>query len=270
VDAEREANLRNWESRVDVHAGSPSYDLAGFAADPNALTRVIAYDAPFLGDLTGLDVVHLQCHIGKDTLSLARLGARVTGVDFSPRAIKAASSLADAAGIQGARFVESELYATGDVLGADFDLVYTGVGALCWLPDIARWAQVVAALLRPGGRLYVRDAHPMLMAIHDERPDDQLVVQWPYFEGPAVRWERPTTYVDDLPISEPVMYDWNHGLGEMVSAVLDAGLTLSALREHTFCDWKALPSMVETDVGWVLPEGPERLPLMFTLEAHKQ
>jgi SAM-dependent methyltransferase len=270
VDAEREANLRNWESRVDVHAGAPSYDLAGFAADPNALTRVVAYDAPFLGDLTGLDVVHLQCHIGKDTLSLARLGARVTGVDFSPRAIKAASSLADAARIPGARFVESELYATGDVLGADFDLVYTGVGALCWLPDIARWAQVVAALLRPGGRLYVRDAHPMLMAIHDERPDDQLVVQWPYFEGPAVRWERPTTYVDDLPISEPVIYDWNHGLGEMVSSVLDAGLTLSALREHTFCDWKALPSMVETDAGWVLPERPERLPLMFTLEAHKQ
>jgi SAM-dependent methyltransferase len=270
VDAEREANLRNWESRVPVHASSPTYDLAGFAGDPNQLSHVVAYDAPFLGDLTGLDVVHLQCHMGKDTLSLARLGARVTGVDFSPSALDAARTLAAAAGIDDARFVESELYATGDVLGGDFDVVYTGVGALCWLPDIAQWADVVAALLKPGGRLYVRDAHPMLMAIrHDERSDDQLVVQWPYFEGPAQRWDKPTTYVDDLPISETVMYDWNHGLGEIVTGVLDAGLTLTALREHAFCDWKALPSMIEADEGWVLPEARERLPLMFTLEARK-
>jgi SAM-dependent methyltransferase len=207
--------------------------------------------------------------MGKDTLSLARLGARVTGVDFSPSALHEARRLAAAAGIDNARFVESELYATGDVLGAEFDLVYTGVGALNWLPDIAGWAQVVAALLRPNGRLYVRDAHPMLMAIHDERTDDKLVVQWPYFEGPAQRWDKPTTYVDDLPISETVMYDWNHGLGETVQAVLDAGLTLTALREHDFCDWKALPSMIEVDEGWVLPSGRERLPLMFTLEARQ-
>jgi SAM-dependent methyltransferase len=267
MDAEREANLKNWESRVPVHAGSPSYDLGGFAADSSALSHVVAYDAPFLGDLTGLDVVHLQCHMGKDTLSLARLGARVTGVDFSPSALYEARRLAEMAGIDNARFIQSELYATGEVLGADFDLVYTGVGALNWLPSITGWAQVVAALLRPGGRLYVRDAHPMLVTIQDERTDDQLVVEWPYFEGRAMRWETATTYVDDLPISEPVTYEWSHGLGQIVQAVLDAGLTLTALREHDFCDWKALPSMIEADEGWVLPNGRERLPLMFTLEA---
>ena len=111
-------------------------------------------------------MVHLQCHIGTDTISLARLGGRVTGVDFSPGALAVARDLAVACGVE-ARFVESELYGVPEVLGPDFDLVYTGVGALCWLPDIAGWARVVAALLRPGGRLYVRDAHPILNTLHD-------------------------------------------------------------------------------------------------------
>src|SRR3954452_3382466 len=138
-DEPRAANFRNWESRVPVHAASADYDLAGLAADPERLSPVVAYDRRWLGDLTGLDVVHLQCHIGTDTISLARLGGRVTGVDFSPSALGVARELATAAGVA-VRFVESELYAVPAVLGAEFDLVYTGVGALNWLPDIAGWA----------------------------------------------------------------------------------------------------------------------------------
>src|SRR4029077_5637160 len=143
---------------------------------------------------------------GKDTLSLARLGARVTGVDFSPSAIGEARRLAVAAGIADARFVESELYATGDVLGAEFDLVYTGVGALNWLPDIAGWARVVAAVLRPGGRLYIRDGHPMLNTLHDGIDDDVLRVTLPYFEGHALRWVNEVTYTDGDPIASPEQY----------------------------------------------------------------
>src|SRR4029077_12819164 len=127
-----------WESRVPVHAASRTYDLAGLAADRARLSPVVTYDRPWLGDLTGLDVVHVQCHIGHDTVSLARLGGRVTGVDFSPSALAVARDLATACGVD-ARFVESELYAVPDVLGPDFDLVYTGVGAINWLPDIAGW-----------------------------------------------------------------------------------------------------------------------------------
>jgi 2-polyprenyl-3-methyl-5-hydroxy-6-metoxy-1,4-benzoquinol methylase len=249
-----------------VHAASRDYDVAGLAADPRRLSGVVSFDRPWLGDLTGLDVVHLQCHIGTDTLSLARLGGRVTGVDFSPSALEVARDLA-AAGGAGIRYVESELYAVPEVLGGDFDLVYTGVGALPWLPSISGWAAIVAGLLRPGGRLYVRDAHPMLMAVQ-QAPDGAIHVGLPYFEGDAQHWVSELTYTDGPPITSPEQYEWNHGLGEIVQAVLDAGLLVAALREHTECEWQALPQMVEgTDGKFRLPEGQERLPLMFTLEA---
>jgi SAM-dependent methyltransferase len=267
TDDPRAANLRNWESRVAIHAASDTYDLAGLAADPNAFSRVAAYDLVALGDVRGVDGVHLQCHIGTDTVSLARAGARMTGVDFSPQALAVARDLALACGVD-VRFVESELYAVSDVLGRDFDLVYTGVGALCWLPDIAGWARVVAGLLRPGGRLYVRDAHPMLNAIDDAAGDGGLRVTLPYFEGGPQRWVAAETYTDGPAIGSPESYEWNHGLGEIVQAVLDAGLTVTALREHRECEWQALPQMVRTADGrYRLPAGSDRLPLMFTLEA---
>ena len=266
MDEFRSANFRNWESRVPVHVAATGYGLAELAAGRRRLSGVVGRDAPYLGDLAGLDVVHVQCHIGTDTISLARLGGRVTGVDFSPSALEAGRDLATAAGVD-VRFVESELYAIPEVLNADFDLVYTGVGALNWLPDIAGWARVVAGLLRAGGRLYFRDAHPMLMTLDDERADDLLVVALPYFEGAPNRWDTPTTYVDNLPIAETVTYEWNRGLGEIVQAVIDAGLRVTAVREHAYCEWQALPALVEVDDVWVLPEGRDRLPLMFTLEA---
>lgn len=250
-----------------MHATSRDYDLAGLAADPARLSGVVSRDAPYLGDLTGLDAVHVQCHIGTDTISLARLGARVTGIDFSPTSLAAARELAANAGID-ATFVESELYAIPDNVDATFDLVYTGVGALCWLPDIAGWARVVAGLLGPGGRLYVRDGHPMLATLDDEREDQTLIVTYPYFEGAPTRFESNITYADDAEITEPVMYEWNHGLGEIVQAVLDAGLTVTALREHDHLEWRQFRWMEPTADGqWVLPAGRERLPMMFTLEA---
>jgi SAM-dependent methyltransferase len=269
VDEFRSTNLRNWESRVPVHATPAGYDPWSLAADPNRVSGVVARDAPWLGDLSGLDVVHVQCHIGTDTLSLARLGARITGVDFSPSALAVARDLAAAAGIDDARFIESELYAIPEVLGPDFDLVYTGVGAINWLPDIAAWARVVAGLLRPGGRLYIRDGHPMLYTLDDERADGLLVVALPYFEGAPNRWDTPTTYAGKQRIAETITYEWNHGLGQIVQGVLDAGLHVTALREHRECEWQAHPLMVETVAGYVLPEGADRLPAMFTLEARK-
>jgi SAM-dependent methyltransferase len=267
LDEYRAENFRNWESRVPVHAASRDYNLAGLAADPTKLSPVVTYDRPRLGDLTGLDAVHVQCHIGTDTVSLGRLGARVTGVDFSPGALAVARDLARDCGID-ARFVESELYAIPAVLGPEFDLVYTGVGALNWLPDIAGWARVVAGLLRPGGRLYLRDAHPMLLTMDYERADGLLSVVEPYFEVEAQYGHHERTYTDGPTVASPGQYEWNHGLGEIVQAVIDAGLTVTALREHQECEWKALECFVEGDDGkFRLPEGAARLPLMFTLEA---
>src|SRR6185295_5014084 len=192
------------------------YGLDAFRHDPAHLSGVVRFDLPRLGDIAGLDAVHLQCHIGTDTLSLARLGARMHGLDFSPSALAVARRLASDCG-QAIEYVESEVYRAVDVLGAErFDLVYTGIGALCWLPDVRRWARVVSGLLRPGGRLFIREGHPMLWSLSDPRDDELLVVEFPYFEiAGGTAFSDTTTYVDhDGELSSPDTIQWNHGLAE--------------------------------------------------------
>ena len=181
----RAINLANWESRVPVHTGPGGYDRTSFD-DPAYLSNVVRYDLPRLGQLDGLDVVHLQCHVGTDTISLARLGARTTvGVDFSPSALREARNLAARTGAA-VTFIDGDAYDAVELLGAErFDLVYTGIGAICWLPSIRRWADVVAGLLRPGGRLFMREGHPVLWSICDPRPDGLLVVEYPYLRPKA-------------------------------------------------------------------------------------
>ena len=138
-------NRANWDERAPAHAASPDYAVQRFVDDPGFLSGVVAFDRPRLGEVCGLDAIHLQCHIGTDTVSLARLGARVTGLDFSPASLQQARSLARRTATD-VRFVESDVDGALDAVHAGgFDLVYTGIGALCWLPSIARWAEVVAA-----------------------------------------------------------------------------------------------------------------------------
>ena len=263
-----------WNDRVAAHAASKDYAVARFAEDPAYLSEVVRFDRARLGDIAGLDAVHLQCHIGTDTVSLGRLGARITGLDQSAPALDEARRLAASAGVE-ATFLESELYGAVDALGPSrFDLVYTGVGALNWLPDVRRWAQVVAALLRPGGRLHLREGHPMMWAIDEERTDGLLVVKYPYFETaePLVFEGEGGTYVEtDQVFTENLTHEWNHGLGEIVTAVLDAGMELTRLEEHTTVPWAALPGMVDTGGGEMqLAEHPERLPATYTLQARKR
>jgi len=264
-------NLANWNSRVPHH--EQGYGLDDFRADPSHLSEVVRFDLPRLGSIDGLDVVHLQCHIGTDTLSLARLGARsVTGLDFSAPALEVAARLAADCGAT-IDYVESELYDAVDALGAErFDLVFTGVGALCWLPDVAAWARVVAALLRPGGRLFIREGHPVLWALDDPRPDGLLVIQYPYFETEGVHFSETESYVDhDEPLASPDIVHFNHGLAEIITAVMDAGLTLTAIEEHDSVPWNALgDAMVEVEPNeFRLRDAPERLPATYTLQATK-
>ena len=269
LDESRQTNLRNWESRVPIHVASQTYDVDGLASGRRQLSDVVEFDAPHLGDISGLDVVHLQCHIGTDTVSLARLGARVTGLDFSPSALDAGRVLAMRAGLD-VKFVESELYGAVDALGANsFDLVYTGVGAIGWLPNIRGWAHVVAALLRPKGRLYLREGHPVLWAL-DDNASDSLVVKYPYFETAApIVVENTQTYTDGPEVASPTTHEWNHGLAEIIQALLEVGMTITRFVEHDFCEWQALPSMVQDDDGrYRLPAAlRDRVPLMYTLEA---
>jgi len=266
-----DVNRANWNSRVAHHVRG--YGLDRFRDDPEHLSEVVTFDLARLGSIVGLDVVHLQCHIGTDTLSLARLGAAsVTGLDFSRPALEAAARLAAecAASID---FVEAELYDAVSALGAArFDLVYTGIGALCWLPDIRRWAQVVADLLRPGGRLFVREGHPVLWSMDDPRPDGLLVVEYPYFETPGVHFSDPYSYVDHAdPLDSPDIIHFNHGLGEIITALMDTGMRLTSFVEHHSAPWNALGDamVVGPDGEFRLRERPDRLPLTYTLQASK-
>ena len=269
-DEARRANRDNWDDRVPIHWESPVYDVAGFIADPTRLSDVVAFDAPLVGEVRGHRLLHLQCHMGKDTLSWARLGAEVTGVDFSEPAIAAARRLSVESGTPG-RFVVAELYDAPRVLPEAFDIVYTGVGALNWLPDIRRWAEVVAGFLAPGGRFYIREGHPMLFSL-DWRDDAALVVRYPYFEtaDPVVD-DDPGTYAGPGTVAHARTYEWNHGLGEGVAALLDAGLVITGLREHRDLEWQGLPQMTEGEDGrWRLPEAQRDLvPLMYSLWARK-
>ena len=267
----RAVNLAQWDERAPAHAASPDYAVDQFVADPGFLSGVVRFDRDLLGDVRGLRGVHLQCHIGTDTISLARLGASMTGLDFSPAALAQARDLARRTGSP-AEFVEADAYDAVNVLGAgQFDLVYTGIGALCWLPDIRRWAQVVAGLLKPGGRLFIREGHPMLWSLADPRPDRLLVVDLPYFERPEPSiWDEGGTYVaTDAVFEHNTSAEWNHGLGETVTALLDAGMTLTGLAEHDTVPWDALPGQME-DIGggeWRLTDRPWRLPASYTLQA---
>lgn len=270
LDEFRKTNLNNWNERTGIHAKSQLYSLADYIADPNRISSVVQFDMPQLGDVSGKSLLHLQCHIGTDTLSLARLGAEVTGIDFSPEAIATARQLSVDCGTSG-RFEVAELYDTPHVIEQQFDVVYTGVGALTWLPDIAAWGKVVSSMLKPGGTFFIRDFHPMLWTIDDERDDGQLVVRYPYFETAGERFESENTYSDGEKLTNTVNYEWNHGIGEIVMALIENGLKIELLLEHKVAESQNLPVFVRTeDDRWKLPEGEDRLPLMFSIRAVKE
>ena len=272
----RAVNRRSWDERAPAHAASPGYAVDNFRTDPSFLSYVVQFDVPRLGDIRGVRGVHLQCHIGTDTISLARLGARMTGYDFSPAALAEARKL-NAELDAGVDFVEGDLYDAVAVLGeGQFDLVFTGIGALCWLPSVARWAAVVARLLRPGGRLFIREGHPMLWTLADPREDRLVVVDFPYFEttDPIV-FDYPGSYVEtDVEFAHNTTHEWNHGLGEIVTALLENGMEITMLEEHDSVPWEALPGQMTVVPGsnheWQLTDRPERLAHSYTLQAVKK
>ena len=275
LDPYREANRARWDESVAIHAASDFYGVDRFLAGESTLLEL---DHQEIGDVTGKSLLHLQCHFGLDTLSWARMGADVVGVDFAPSAVRTAQEIAKRAGLA-AEFVESELYESPQALAdrvGSFDIVYVNLGAICWLPDIAGWAQVCADFLREGGRLYVRDVHPVTQTLDDESAPGELRLLYPYFEmSQPHHWVGGEDYADDsASLEHHDSYEWNHSLGEIVSAVIDAGLQVEFLHEQDWTVYRALPWLVESERGiWRLPKrdggADRRLPLMFSLSAKK-
>ncbi len=265
-------NLANWNSRVPFH--ERGYALDRFRADSTYLSRVVRFDQPRLGSVSDLTGLHLQCHIGTDTLSLARLGARMTGLDFSGPALAVARRLASDCGAD-IEYVEAEVHDAVSVLGAGrFDFVYTGIGALCWLPHIRRWAALVSELLRPGGTLFVREGHPMLWSLAEPRSDGLVVVEYPYFETrTGTIFEQTKTYVEhDGELASPTAIEFSHGLAEIITALMEAGLLLTLLTEHESAPWDFLPGATVADEQgeYRLRDRPERLAATYTLKMTKR
>ncbi len=265
------ANRALWDEWTAIHARSAFYDLEGFKRGG---VRLRPYEIEEVGDVAGKSLLHLQCHFGIDTLSWARLGARVTGADFSERAIEMARALAAELHLE-ARFVCSEVLKLPAVLDGEFDIVYTSRGVIPWLPDLRGWAEVIGRLVKPAGFFYITEHHPVTL-VWDDRDDlRELRLAYPYFER-TKPLEFPTkgkgSYADrDARVEQPVEYEWPHSLGEIISAVAGAGLRIDFLHEFPFSFYQGLP-FLEPHEGdtWRLPAGwPGELPLSFSLKATK-
>ena len=260
-----------WAAWTRINAGSEFYDLEGFRRGG---IRLRDDEVAALGDVTGRTLLHLQCHFGIDTLSWARLGARVTGADFSEPAIELARRLAVEIGQPEARFIRSDLYDLPERLDGEFDIVYTSRGVLGWLPDIRRWARVVAHFVRPGGTFFINEIHPVVQAFENDgvRPGE-LRLAYPYWEHPEpLTFEVHGSYADPTAdAGDVVEHGWDHGLGEIVTALVEAGLRIESLVEHPSLDW-ATDFLVQRpgEPGWWLPaDAGGELPLMFSLTASK-
>lgn len=265
-------NQRLWDAWTAVHASGDFYDLARFRAGG---VRLRSDEIAAVGDVTGKRLLHVQCHFGIDTFSWARLGAAVTGVDFSPAAIRLAGHLAVDLGFPSARFIESNVYDLPNVLDETFDVVYTSRGVLGWLPDIAAWARVVAGCVAPGGVFYISEIHPVAQVFETEGvAPGELRLTYPYWEHPEpLVFEVQGSYADpSADVGQQQEHGWDHGLGEIVTALIEAGLRIEWLRESNELDWR-LDFLVETEPGsdrYGLPPGtPGGLPLMFSLLARK-
>jgi SAM-dependent methyltransferase len=259
----------NWDARTPIHAASEFYGVD--SRDPEFWFADFEWDD--LGDLSGRSVLHLQCHLGTETAAFARRGARAVGLDLSAAAVAHARRLARRRSLP-IEYVRANVFDAATALaGRRFDVVYTGKGSLVYLPDLDRWARVVADLLRPDGILYVVEFHPVLASLGLTPKDGEghsLILRKDYLPGRGpIEVNSPRTYTDGPPLDGPtVSYEWPHGLGDLVTAVAGAGLCVTTLRETDVVPWPRWPRMRRTERGWWrLPDDEPRVPLLYALRA---
>ena len=266
MDEYLKANKDTWNAWTPVHVGSKFYDVESFKAGGCSLAETEIHE---VGGVMGKSLLHLQCHFGQDTLSWARRGAKVTGADFSDKAIAAARALAGEVGVD-AEFVCCDLYDLPRNLSGEFDVVYTGGGVLTWLPDIENWAKIVAHYLKPGGVFYIREFHPTGCMFDDESDTPRL--RYPYFyeEKPLRFSGNGGSYTDGNSGVDTVTYEWSHTLGDIVTALIGAGLSIEYLHEFAYCTYQSHPFLKQGEDGlWRDESLRGGLPLMFSIKAVK-
>lgn len=268
------ANRANWDERADVHARSLMYGVEGFLADQESISTVVRNDLSILEPhlsgtgIRGRSLLHLQCHIGIDTISWARLGAvDVHGVDLSPNSLRHASRIASEDGRE-IRWVEGDVRFASTLVDRRFDVVVTSAGTIVWLPELGDWARSIHDLLEPGGVFMIRDDHPILGAMENE----PWSISDDYLGGDGYRsYDDSGSYTENSAgqIRQVRNYEWRHDLGEVVGALLDAGLVIEALSELPYMDWPAFDDLVPYQQGWELRPGVPRIPLNFAVVARR-
>jgi ubiquinone/menaquinone biosynthesis C-methylase UbiE len=263
-----EANRSHWDEAVAHHVAGEFYDVDEFRRNPDRLKPV---ELEELGDVRGKTLLHLQCHFGIDTISWARQGAVVTGVDFSANAVAQARVLAKDIGVE-ARFVESNVYDLAKNLDGQFDIVFTSYGVLTWLPDLKRWAEVAASFVKPGGTFYIVEFHPVAWVFDDSPGVDNLYVKYPMFGKEPVTSEYEGTYATPpgTALEHRRTYDFPFTIGEVVSNLIDAGLRIEHLHEFPFSTYQFLPFTERRADGKVyLTKHDGSIPLLFSIKASK-
>lgn len=257
----RNTNRSMWDELVPIHVASDFYDVPGFLG---GMSHLRPFESAEVGDVTGCSLLHLQCHIGLDTLSWAREGAIVTGLDFSEPAIVAAREIATQAKVE-AEFVVGDVHDAPQLLDRRFDIVYTGIGALCWLSDMSEWAGIVAQLVEPGGMFYMPEVHPYT----DVFGEDDLSVSEHYFDdGIAYREEGGGTYAGhDVKTENNIDYSWTHPVSSVISALIEVGFVLEQFSEYDYTVFRQFKSLEHhpEDRTYRFPEGHPRMPLMYSI-----
>lgn len=262
-------NRKRWDELADIHYTSEFYNVKEFKKGGISISNL---EIKEVGDVKGKKLLHLQCHFGKDTLSWARLGAEVTGVDFSSRAIELAQQLSSEIGVEAA-FVHSDIDKLDKSVlePGSFDIIYTSHGAIYWLPDLKEWARIISYFLKPNGVFYIADSHPTGNIFDDECEND-LIVRYPYFhEEKPLEFDYDGSYAsEEAKLQNKKEYGWVHNIGYIVNSLIEAGLCIEFIHEYPFVSWKLFPFLEEKEVGWwYLPEKFPKLPLTFTLKAKK-
>lgn len=258
-----EANRQLWNQRTTEHRDSAFYNRAGFLKGERVLTQI---ELSELGDIKGKTLLHLQCHFGMDTLDLSRMGAEVTGVDLSDEAIRQAKQLNEEMGAN-ARFICSNVYDLEQHLEETFDLVFTSYGTIGWLPDLDKWAGLIARYLKPGGQFYIAEFHPVLWMFDDEFTR----IQYAYENREVIIVENQGTYTDRNADIKGKEYSWNHSISEVLNALIRAGLKPEFFNEHMFSPYNCFRNMIETSAGrWEIKGMEGKLPMVYSLLAIKQ
>jgi SAM-dependent methyltransferase len=274
LDDYLKANLASWDEAVGLHVDSELYDVPGFRAGKTSLSDIeLGELGPSVGE--GTRLLHLQCHFGLDTLSWARRGAVVTGVDFSGEAVRTARALAGEVGLSSrATFVQSDIAHLPDALSGQFDVVFTSWGALIWLGDLEQWADVIDHFLAPGGTFYIAEFHPYGFLLAEDSTPDSLRVGFPYFmHGVPQKFDEPGDYAD--PNAKPehtVTFEWLHGFGEIIDPLLRRGLRLDFLHELPYTvPGLSLPFLEKDEQGMLRVKGHhDDFPLSFTLKMTRE